>query len=189
METSETPATVLGGVEAGREGTATLRRSLRRGAPALIAVLAVAAALASPGAIGPHFGLVGLASPCDLGSDPTAPICIGSLSASVQKGGDTVSVQLGAVNDRGTIRVGKACWLLSRPGQKPNWRHDEYHSVEQDLVLAGREHQTLRWTEHAPIPDGFYEFSAWIHVKTSTGEFVHSYSNTIASLYINSSPG
>jgi hypothetical protein len=187
METRETHAPLIPDVEGRMDSKATFRKSLRRSLPAFIVALAMSATLVFPGAIGSRFRVVGLASPCDLGSNPSAPICIGSLSASVKRGGDTVSVQLDVVNDRGTVQVGKAWWLLSKPGQKPSWLHDQYHSVEQEVALGPRGHRTLDWTEDAVIPDGFYEFSAWIHVKTPTGAFADSYSNTVAPFYINSS--
>jgi hypothetical protein len=132
------------------------------------------------------FGLSACAtrSACGSAVAENAPLCIDKFSASVAADGRTISVSVGVTNTSASTERGKVWWLLSPPGEEPTWQHDIYQSAPHYFHVGSHGRGVVRWTEEILIGAGFYNLSAWIHVKDASGNFVHSDGKSAAALYI-----
>jgi hypothetical protein len=123
-------------------------------------------------------------SSCSAAIASSEPLCIDTISASVGADGQTISVAIGVTSNSDNAERGKVWWVLSPPAEQPAWQHDIYHSAVYSFAVGPRGKGVVQWTEEVLIPDGFYDFSSWIHVKDASGQFVHSSGRAAAAVYL-----
>src|SRR5439155_18820328 len=101
-------------------------------------------------------------------------LCLGSLTAQVDSDGHTVQVSLTIQNTTASNQSGKAFWLISAAGEGPPWDRAIYQSASKQLRIGPHHEVRAQWKEDVLVGDGFYDFSAWVHVQTPNGQSVHS---------------
>lgn len=83
------------------------------------------------------------------------------------------SVAATIVNDGDARRRARVWWVLSPPGDGPEWERRAYRSPARVVVLEPGATTRLDWAETVLVPNGRYVFSAWVHAEGPRG-FVHA---------------
>jgi hypothetical protein len=88
--------------------------------------------------------------------------------------GRSLSVTVAVANYTLAVSPAKVWWTLGRQGSGSAWRNADYTSEQRTIAVPAGGHATVRWDETPGVTDGAYAVTAWLHIRDSTGRFVHA---------------